>query len=252
MGLFDLFKKNKAPKREPAKIDLNKHPVPTAAANTGHLDVAPVIPKPKKIDVYVPDRIGELLRVYHYSRVPFEPTTDAETEVEKMQAEKKWELTAEADGKTVYIKHNDVRIGVMKSREDMIRDWLRRNDLVKIWLESFGKNGDYVTLAFYRDEQKRLSYRENTVVKLTRYAKSEIQDTIMSVQDGSMLDFDEDYSYDLPEDTVMVTYEGVSIGALPKKIANRYLDEGAAAVFFDHSDYDIEKDKEIPYVKIYW
>ena len=36
------------------------------------------------------------------------------------------------------------------------------------------------------------------------------------------------------------------------KDAQRYFDEGAAAVFVDHVDYDNEKDRSIPYVKIYW
>lgn len=42
------------------------------------------------------------------------------------------------------------------------------------------------------------------------------------------------------------------IGALPKAVAQRYLQNGAVAAFVDHIEYDADKDKNIPYVMIYW
>lgn len=228
-------------------------PAPTPKpAPAEHKDVAPIVPKPQKIDVHVPEMIGDLCLLYHYSGVPFTPTPEAETEIEKMQAAKSWELTASMVSDAPHAFHGDVDMGAINGREKMITDWLRKGDLLKVWLQSFGSGGNLVFLGFYRDEQKRLSYRESTVVKLTRYANEDAQNAISGLQDGLKLDFDEDYSYDFPEDTVCVTYGGCALGALPKATARKYLEESAAAVFLDHVDYDMEKDKEIPYVKIYW
>lgn len=225
-------------------------PIPTQKED--HKDVAPIIREQQKVDVNVPAMIGNLCLVYHYSEVPFTPTPKTEAEVEKMQRENTWELTISLVDDMPHAFHGDMDIGAINGREKMISDWLRKGDLLKVWLQSFGSGGNFVFLGFYRDEQKRLSYRENAVVRLTRYANEDAQLAINGLQDGTKLEFDDDYSYDLPEDTVCITYGGCALGALPKSTARKYLDESAAAVFLDHIDYDSDKDKDIPYVKIYW
>lgn len=219
---------------------------------TGHTDVPPIISQQQKLDVRVPEMIGGQSLVYYYNKIPFLPSESAEAEINKMKSANDWELNISISGDEVKVSHNEVCIGVVKGREDMIKDWMCRDDPLKVWLENFGDSGNYVFLAFYRDEQKRLESHENTIIKLTRCANKDAQSSMSGIQEGVKLDFDENYDLEAPDDTVFITYYGDAIGALPKKVAEKYLDEGAAAVFLDHIDYDYEKDKDIPYVKIYW
>lgn len=255
MGLFDIFKKKHKPQENSEQIDLQKHePIETIPldAHSTSMDIPPIIPEKKKLDVHVPEKIGDFALVYHYGKIPFIPSNNAQDEIEKMQEQNDWELIANPiDGK-IHAFHEDVDIGIINGRQQMILDWLKRKDLLKIWLENFGDDGNYVFLGFYRDEQKYLSHRESTVVKLTRYTNEAAQDALFALQDGTKLEFDENYDYNLPEDTICITYIGSAIGALPKKTAQRYIEEGAAAVFLDHTDYDMDKEKEVPFVKIYW
>ena len=251
MGIFDFLKKNK---QESPKPEISENNASICEA------VPPIIPdEPKCNDsrpnVYVPEvMLNNIILVYKYNKVKFTPSHEAETIVKHMQSENKWELKEREnkDG-NIELVYNDSIFGVLEQKIDMIKDWNKRGDLVRVWLENYGESGNIVFLAFYRNEQERLKSKgcESTIVKLTRYSNEDVQDTISGIADGTPLDFDENYSYDLPDGTVCITY-GAMIGALPKKYAQKYSSEGAEAVFLHHLDYDIEKQKDIPYVIIYW
>lgn len=154
------------------------------------------------------------------------------------------------DGDVAVIFCGTTRFGVLTERVEMVRDWLSRGDLVRVWLEKYSDNEHVVFLAFYRDEEKRLAYREcTTSIKLVRCRNQEAQLNMIGLDPGDKLSFEEDVDSD-GNDIVWIDCGGV-IGALPKKYAERYLSEGAAAVFVDYIDANSE-DKTIPFVKIYW
>ena len=71
------------------------------------------------------------------------------------------------------------------------------------------------------------------------------------MEDGEELDIEEDYDNN-GNDIVIVMGQGDEIGRLPKKQANRIISEGFAGCFLDHIETDVEKDKYIPFVDIYW
>lgn len=208
-------------------------------------------PKQKRYDVVVQTRIDNLYLVYQYGKVKFIPNSAAEALALDMQRKNSWELIIKLSGEDLNLYWESREIGKLIDRVDMVKDWINRGDLLKVWLENIGSSGNFVRLAFYRDEMKRLADKESSVVKLTRCYNEDAQFSMSGLKDGEKLDFDDNYESDDPDGTIWITY-GSAIGTLPKRTAQRYLNEGAAAVFLDHLDYDIEKDKEIPYVKIYW
>lgn len=199
----------------------------------------------------IPEQIGDLVRIYHYTKIRFSPCSDTKASAMKMKTSNNWEITPKMEDDKISLYFYSVKFGDLIDKADIVKDWLNRNDVVKCWLENFGDSGNYIALAFYREEQKRLANHPSTVVRLTRYSNEDAQFAISLLKDGAMLDFEESRDYEDPEDTVYITY-GDSIGALPKTTAKKYLEEGAAAVFLDHVDYDVNKEKDIPYVKIYW
>lgn len=238
MSLFDLFKK-KAPAPPPARM--------------GEVEGKAVVPPPappsrKSVSVRIPDRIGDCIRAYYYPKVKIIPVPGARVLAEKMQESGDWKLEATKEPFGIELAYGGEAFASLAEREDMVSDWLQRGDPMLIFLGNLGDSGNYAAIAFYRDEQKRLAHRESEVVKLTRYANQDAQFALMGLEPGVKLDVEEDYDR---EGSVLVMC-GDAIGALPKKSAERFLDEGCAGVFLDHIDYDDEKDKDIPYVKIYW
>ena len=130
---------------------------------------------------------------------------------------------------------------------NMLSDWINNNEPYLI----YANTPDTVYIVFYRDKRKKLSGRECSIVKLTAYSSTSKQDVISFLEPTEELILCEDYDSN-GNDIVIVEGEGEEIGRLPKKTANKYLEEGAAGCFFHHDEYDDEKDKYIPYVEIYW
>lgn len=223
----------------------------TRVSSSKPAQVASVERTPREFPrITVPKRVGNQIILYHYHNIRFTPADDAQIVAEQIAADHSFELSVSMDGEQAVISYRGGRLGTLIDRIDMVRDWLSKGDLVRVWLENYGDSGNYLFLAFYRDEERRLSFRENTVVKLIRYANEDAQLSIMDIEKGDKLDFDEDIDSQ-GNDIIHISY-GFPIGDLPKKAAQRYLDEGAAAVFFDHVDYDDVKDIAVPHVKIYW
>lgn len=240
MGLFDFLKK----KNEPQKTEI-PHEKPIAKQIKYQ---EPDPPRPRKKFVSIPHRIGDCVRSYYYPKVKFSPSSDAERLALTMQETGEWEVTLQQeDSKIVVYYHGDL-LGELLEKEDMVKDWLKRNDPMFCALGNFGNSGNYLALAFYRDEQKRLSSRESTVVKLIRCTNEEAQLNLTGAEEGDKLDLEEDYEH---EDSVVVLLDGAEIGALPKRQAAKYMEEGCAGVFLDHLDMD-DNCRDIPYVKIFW
>lgn len=223
------------------------------ATKSNTLSQLPVIPKTSRLDVTIPEKIGDYYRTYDYRKVKFIPSEDAKTIAMNMKTEGSWELNLKTDAGKIFLYHKNKLLGELFDRVQMVLDWTDKDDrLVKLWLENLGESGNYVHLSFFRNEKKYLAGRETTIVKLTYCLNQDAQDALIGLDNGDKLDFDENYDFKAPEGTVWITYGASSIGRLPKKTSERYHAEGAKAVFLDHLDYDYEKDKQIPYVEIYW
>lgn len=231
----------KAPKRraynEPAAQP------PAEPAQTSPTEEKPAAQE-KAVDIVIPDHIGSAFRKYYYSDIAFNPFPTAEQLALEMQQTNDWSLEAVKAGSGISLNYHGRPLGVLDNADKakMVSDWIERGDPFLVFLSHYGEKNT-VAIAFYLDEQSRLSYRESTVSKLTRYAGEDAQFSLSLMSDGEPLDFDE-------EDDGIVAIS--DIGYLPKSVAARYNQEGAAGVFVDHIDYDDEKDKYIPYVKIYW
>lgn len=83
----------------------------------------------------------------------------------------------------------------------MCADWLRRGDPIRCEMTGFKPGREHVVLCFYRDEEKRLSYRESAIAKLTSYTSEYKQDNIQNLKPGEKLTCSED---DYTDDKVNV------------------------------------------------
>ena len=246
MGLFSIFKK----KEKPAQT---KPLVEETVAQTKVSEISPGSPKTPEIKrnrIYVYEMKNGLNKVYQYARIKIDLAETASEIIGEMESANNWSVSFDVSGTAVLVSYNGRVLGTLLDRVDMVRDFIRRNDLVLGWLETNSKTTNTLVLAFYRDERKRLANKESEVVKLTRCLNQEAQDTMIGLDDGVALTLDDDYDYTAPEGTVFVLF-GSAMGALPKKQANRYLEEGVAGVFLEYFDYD-DRDRQIPYVRIYW
>lgn len=166
-----------------------------------------------------------------------------------------WELSANIEDGNVTLYSGENRIGILGGkRVEMMKDWIKNNDPYTIILEGIDSENKKAIayLAFYRDKRAKMSYREQTIVKLTNCRKDDQQMIISSLESGDELYLSEEYNDRTDSEYVAVEESCVEIGRLPKKACERYLDEGAAGCFFDHNDYDEDKDVYTPYVTIYW
>ena len=69
------------------------------------------------------------------------------------------------------------------------------------------------------------------------------------MHEGEKVDLEEDYDGD---DSVIVSSVGMEIGHLPKKQARKFVADGCAGAFVEEIEYDDEKDRYIPHIRIYW
>lgn len=166
-----------------------------------------------------------------------------------------WELSANIEDGNVTLYSGENRIGILGGkRVEMMKDWIKNKEPYTIILEGIDSENKKAIayLAFYRDKRAKMSYREQATVKLTNCRKDDQQMIISSLESGDELYLSEEYNDRTDSEYVAVEESCVEIGRLPKKACERYLDEGAAGCFFDHNDYDEEKDIYTPYVTIYW
>lgn len=112
--------------------------------------------------------------------------------------------------------------------------------------------GDKVSFAFYKDKRKGNEYREQTVTTLTGFKSKAKQQTISLLEKGDELELEEDFNH---EGSVIVSYIGDPIGNLPKKTADKFLQDGVYAAFFEKSEEIESSDCEMiekPSIRIYW
>lgn len=134
-------------------------------------------------------------------------------------------------------------------KAEMLMDWIQKKlpyDAILL------ASGHTVNLRFYQDKRMGQDHREQTVIALTGFKAMSKQDAIDFLDPGEEVELEENYNR---EDAVDVLANGIDkIGSLPKKIAQRYLEEGAYGAFFEKGE-PIEDDNgnyTKPYIRIYW
>ena len=168
---------------------------------------------------------------------------------ERMQKSGDFSIFAEEENGKILLYYHEELYAIVNDEqtETMIKDWIRNKEPLLIYANS----PDTVYVALYRDKRKKMTDREHEVVKLTAFSSNAKQETISFLEDGEELDIEEDYDTN-GNNIVIVMGQGDEIGRLPKKQANRIINEGFAGCFLDHIETDIEKGKDIPFVDIYW
>ena len=203
------------------------------------------IEKNKTVSFSIPKRIGNAWKCYCYPNVSFLPDDGAYDIALEMQKNNNWKLEiGQSDINEISLNYQGKKIGILadKKRAEMIEDWVKRNDPYLIYLNHLGEPNS-VLVVFYKDKESELQYRESKIVKLTKSYNQDAQLFLMDMENGEPLEAEEE-----DDETVAVS----NIGYLPKTDAIRYIQDGASGIFVDHIDYDDEKDKYIPYAKIYW
>lgn len=201
-------------------------------------------PSSDDVDVKIPSKIDGATLAYHYS-VPFE-TTEMDAAY-KAALEKRWYLKASIINGKIHLFSDAVDLGILTQREDMLKDWIKRGDPYLIVLQHVNsESGCTVFLAFYRDKTKQYAYRQQSVVALVSYKSEEKQEN-MILNEGDEVEAVESFD----NDVVTIESSLGPIGNLPRNIASRYLNEGAALIVFDHEEDD-DNFKSRPYVRIYW
>lgn len=131
-----------------------------------------------------------------------------------------------------------------EEKAKMVSDWKKKGRICNAVLL---RSGYDASLRFYWDKRKDNQFREQTVIGLTAYRAEAKQDIISGIEPGDELELQEDYE---KADVVNVC-DGESIGNLPKKYAQKFLDEGAYGAFYERGE---ENDEGIvkPYIRIFW
>lgn len=165
--------------------------------------------------ITVPKRVGNQILLYYYHKVRFRPNENAQTIAEQIAASSKFELSIAMDDNRAVLSSCTGCLGTLMDRTNMVRDWLSRGDLVRVWLEHCGDHENVVFLAFYRDEEKRLSDHEcSASIKLIRYQNQDAQFNMLGLDPGDKLSFEEDIDHNGNE--IVWVADGGAIGALPK------------------------------------
>lgn len=200
--------------------------------------------QPPKRDMTIPRKFGGAPRAYLY-HVKINLLDNSV--LDKMANDRSWELVPEISGEKILLKNRGSVLGELVERTDMLRDWIQRGDPYMIIFEKADETSNCtVVLAFYKDKRKYWSYREQSVVSLARYAGEDAQTAILLCENGDELEIEEDEN-----GKICVCNYGETIGCLPEKYAQRYLEEDASGVFFEAAELN-DSDKYIPSVRIYW
>lgn len=205
-------------------------------------------------NIKIPNKIDNQRIAYKYSKVPL---SNLDFSVVKDAVDNHaWKMDVQISEDVCIVIHNEKALGKIQNSKytRMISDWIRNDEPFLVYLENVDDENltAAVFIVFYRDKQKYMQNREQTVVKLTAYSSESKQFIIGALENGEELDVDSEYNLNTGKEYVSVSSVGDEIGRLPKKISDRFLEEGIAGCFFEKSEYDDEKDKEIPFVRIYW
>lgn len=223
------------------------HPAPPvkSAPNKPHYEM-PVISNINWNAPKAPSRIGNCLMAYRYADVNIDAPNPELYQEMKQNADYRLALKDTGEMTLEYAGRYYAKIATPKISE-MLKDWVINKEPYLI----FANSSDTLLVVFYRDKQARMANREHDVIKLTAYYSEAKQEAISCLEEGDELIIGEDVNSE-GDDIVTVEGLGQEIGRLPKKQAQKYLDEGVAGCFVSRIEYDDEKNKYVPFVIIYW
>lgn len=157
-------------------------------------------------------------------------------------------VDVKAEGAGINLLLNGKIFGVIRDerKAEMLFDWEKKGFPCHAVLLASGKQ---VNLRFYQDKRVGNDWREQTVVALTGFKAERKQDEIGVLTPGDEVQLDEDYEKECR--VVVYGLMGDTIGALPKKTAERVIEEGAYAAYFERGEEDDEGIVK-PFIRIYW
>lgn len=244
-----LIKKLTAPKTQTsfAVKPQASHSTPSKNETSGTL-IEPPSTQPvsvKKMGVYPKQVNGHPIR-YTYV-FAFEPLAGVDVEKDILAGEERVVDTKPIDS-GIELSLNGRIFGIIhdKQKSEMLSDWERKGFPCHAILLA---SGNQVNLRFYQDRRIGHEWREQTVVALVSFKSESKQDGISFLTPGDEVKMTEDYEKECHVDVEGMT--GEPIGALPKKVAERYIHNGAHAAYFERG---VELDDGIikPLIHIYW
>lgn len=156
-----------------------------------------------------------------------------------------------SEDKKIYVMKDGAIVGCVEEKQNILKDWISRGLPMVCEFTAFRQGKEAVSIALYRDDEKRLSDKQFVVTKLTSCMSEDKQEIIWFLEKGQKLflevdDNDKPYIRDIQNN---------AIGNLPSKYKDAYFEDAIAGVFFDHSEKSENAngdEKDIPYVKIYF
>lgn len=200
-------------------------------------------------DLNIPAKSGSSICVYRYWFLQVDPIDEATFYSLYCSGNEYNLLPTIRDNGDVILTYEGADVCKLLDKREMVSDWMARSDIIIFRISVCSPDKYGVAVAFYRDEEERLKDKPNKIIKLTNYASEAKQDAIACCYDGQKLVCYEDD--DGKRVYVSDFFSSSVIGYLPAKYAEMYLDSGFVGIFFDHSETDEEREREIPFVKIY-
>lgn len=199
-----------------------------------------------------PGTIGDTIEAYRYGFV----LSDIQPEILKAGFEAgEYAFTIHEEEGVYYAQLLGANAGIIPERGDMIADWLKRGDPIRLFLNTYTENEDCrVIIVFYKNKSAAHAWREQSVVSLTAYKGRARQEISCYLFAKAELEIgEEDFGKD--DDDAVVTYHGEAIGKVPSKIRSRLADDGYA---YAEIEEIIEEDNDNgdyicrPVIRIYW
>lgn len=204
-------------------------------------------------DVHIPRSFKGCPLAYHYSDVE---TVNSDFDLAMQAANAhQWQLDAEVIDHQIYITYQHQKLAYLKSEslEKMLMDWIENDEPFKVLLENINTETKDVSLflAFYRSLEKQMQGRSFDVVRLTHFSSEDCQLALDFCEPNTRCDLDDDFDSNGNDIINVSVLDGV-IGRLPKKITQKCTEDFPALCVIEKIDYDADRDRSIPFVRLYW
>ena len=195
----------------------------------------------------LPEKVDGHPLQYEYER-EFVPENGVDVVADILNGEERL-VDARPAGKAIELSLDGKVFGTIydDKKAEMLSDWNKKGLPCRVVLLDTGAS---VNIRFYRDRRVGNEFREQAVVRLTKYKDDYAQQVIELLDPGDELKLEEG-SDDDDKEIVEVLSNDEYIGQLPAKATAKYIEEGAYGVFFEKGQEDNDG-IIVPYVRIYW